>query len=201
MLEVKRKTASHSHGAAAPAPARVHKEVVSERMAANNDQHGETQQLHSNSAREIKDFHPKLPVITGEVHFRGALSVDGLLSGQVGSNSGLNLKQRPSPSFNAQAELVGEFSFKDMVRVNGHIAGRVYSQRGTMIVDSGAKVEANVDVAVAMIGGTVTGDIVGRERVELGPASRIYGNIRTRSLVIKDGAIFEGVCCMIGEEH
>jgi cytoskeletal protein CcmA (bactofilin family) len=47
----------------------------------------------------------------------------------------------------------------------------------------------------------VKGDIVARERVELGPVSRIYGNIWTRSLMIKDGAIFEGVCRMIGEEQ
>jgi cytoskeletal protein CcmA (bactofilin family) len=65
--------------------------------------------------------------------------------------------------------------------------------------DIGAKVEANLDVAVAVISGTVKGDIVARERVELGPTSQIYGNIWTRSIVIKNGAIFEGVCRMIGE--
>jgi hypothetical protein len=51
-----------------------------------------------------------------------------------------------------------------------------------------------------IIGGMVKGDIVAREPVELGPASKIYGNIWTRSLVIKDGAIFEGICRMIEEQ-
>ncbi|HEX6729062.1 MAG TPA: polymer-forming cytoskeletal protein [Pyrinomonadaceae bacterium] len=112
----------------------------------------------------------------------------------------MNLKQRPSASFATQPELAGEITFKDMVRVNGHVAGTIYSKTGTLIVDSNARVEANVDVATAVIGGTVKGDIVARERVELGAASKIYGNIWTRSLVIKDGAIFEGVCRMIEEE-
>jgi cytoskeletal protein CcmA (bactofilin family) len=110
------------------------------------------------------------------------------------------LTQRPSSQFTLHAELEGEFHFKDAVRVNGHIAGTVYSKAGTIIVDVEAQVDANVDVAVAVIGGTVRGDIVARERVELGPASKIYGNIRTRSIVIKDGAIFEGVCRMIDDK-
>jgi cytoskeletal protein CcmA (bactofilin family) len=86
-----------------------------------------------------------------------------------------------------------------MVRVNGHIAGTVFSKQGTLIVDTEARVDATVDVAVAVINGTVKGEIVARERVELGPSSKIYGNIWTRSLVIKDGAVFEGVCRMIDE--
>jgi cytoskeletal protein CcmA (bactofilin family) len=85
-----------------------------------------------------------------------------------------------------------------MVRVNGHIAGTVYSKGGTLIVDSTATVDANVEVAVAVIGGTVRGDIVAHERIELGPRARIYGNIWTRSIAIKDGAVFDGVCTMIG---
>jgi cytoskeletal protein CcmA (bactofilin family) len=128
------------------------------------------------------------------------MSIDGLLSGQVGAKSGMYLKQKPSGTFAVQAELSGEVQFRDMVRVNGHIAGSVYSRVGTIIVDIEAQVDANVDVAVAVIGGTVRGDIIARERVELGPASRIYGNIWTRSIVIKDGAIFEGVCRMIEEQ-
>jgi cytoskeletal protein CcmA (bactofilin family) len=148
---------------------------------------------------EIRDFQAKLPVITGEIHFKGVLTTDGVLSGQIGAASSLNVKQRPSASFATHAELTGEITFKDMVRVNGHVAGTIFSKNGTLIVDIGGRVEANVDVGVAVIGGTVKGDIIARERVELGPASKIYGNIWTRSLVIKDGAIFEGVCRMIDE--
>jgi len=135
----------------------------------------------------------------GEVHFKGVLAADGLLSGQMRSSSSLNVKQRTTAFFASEPELEGDISFKDMVRVNGHIAGTVYSKTGTLIVDTEARVEARVDVAVAVIGGTVRGDIVARERVELGPSSKTYGNIWTRSLVIKNGAIFEGVCKMIEE--
>lgn len=190
MLEVKRKPASQSYGTAA-ARARTPADVGTPTASSLA---GLPQK-----PREIKDFQPKLPVITGEIQFKGLLPVDGTLSGQIGTAGCLNLKQRSSPVFATQPELAGEITFRDMVRVNGHVAGTIYSQTGTLIVDQSARVEANVDVAVAVIAGTVRGDIIARDRVELGPASKIYGNIWTRSLVIKNGAIFEGVCRMISD--
>jgi cytoskeletal protein CcmA (bactofilin family) len=118
--------------------------------------------------------------------------------GQPGGNGGLGVRQKSSSVFASQPELSGEIDFRDMLRVNGHIAGTVYSKKGTLIVDTLATVEANVEVAVAVIGGTVRGDIVAHERIELGPRAKIHGNIWTRSIAIKDGAVFDGVCTMIG---
>jgi len=190
MLEVKRKPASPGTAATAAASTRVYRDT------GRVEPHS-IRTVVNPPTREPYDFNGKLPVITGECHFKGSMSIDGLISGQVGAKSGMNLKQKPSAAFAIQAELSGELTFRDMIRVNGHIAGSVYSKVGTIIIDAEAKVDANVDVAVAMISGTVRGDIVARERVELGPASRIYGNIWTRSIIIKDGAVFEGVCRMI----
>ena len=190
MLEVKRKPASPDTAATAAASTRVYRDTG--RVEAHSIRAGV-----NTPTREPQDFNGKLPVITGECHFKGSMSIDGLISGQVGAQSGMGLKQKPSATFAVQAELSGELNFRDMIRVNGHIAGSVYSKVGTIIIDAEAKVDANVDVAIAVISGTVRGDIVARERVELGPASKIYGNIWTRSIIIKDGAIFEGVCRMI----
>jgi cytoskeletal protein CcmA (bactofilin family) len=180
MLEVKRKPALPSHGSASTQPFDRDPQTLPKR-------------------EDPSEFRGKLPVITGECHFKGSMSIDGFLTGQVGSQSGVRLTQKPSKAFLIDAELTGDFDFKGMVRVNGHIAGSVYSKTGTLIVDAEARVDATIDVAVAVIGGTVSGDIVARERVELGPSSRICGNIWTRAIVIKDGAIFEGVCHMIDD--
>lgn len=149
---------------------------------------------------DAKNYATRLPVVTGEVQCKGSLSVDGMALGQLGGIGGsLNVRQRAKSAYR-EPEFSGELSFRDMVRVNGHIAGTVYSKKGTLIVDLSARVDANVDVAVAIIGGMVKGDIVAHERVEIGPGARIYGNIWTRSIEIKNGAIFEGVCTMIPEE-
>ncbi len=194
MLEVKRKSASQSHGASTT---RGRLSVDRELRGAGGVSRESTSGHAIVATREHGEFQTKLPVITGEIYFKGVVPVDGLLSGQISGPGSLNLKQRSSPK--SQPELTGEITFQDMVRVNGHVAGTIYSQKGTLIVDTSARIEANVDVAVAVVAGTVSGDIVARERVELGPASKIYGNICTRSLVIKDGAIFEGVCRMIDD--
>lgn len=199
MLEVKRKPAIHSH-ATATARAQVATNLPSVSGAAAAAVRV-SEVVHPTPIVPVapRDFQAKLPVITGEVNFKGIVNVDGVLSGQIGSGSSVNVKQRPSAVYETHAELTGEITFKDMVRVNGHVAGTVYSKTGTLIVDTGARIDARVDVQVAMVSGTVKGDIIARERVELGPTSKIYGNIWTRSLVIKDGAIFEGVCRMIDE--
>jgi cytoskeletal protein CcmA (bactofilin family) len=118
-------------------------------------------------------------MITGEAQCKGSLNLDGVASGQLGGGGSLSVRQR-TRSVYSEPEFSGEVSFRDMVRVNGYIAGTVYSKTGTLIVDSSARVDAHVDVAVAIIGGTVNGDIVAHERVEIGPNARIYGNIWTR---------------------
>lgn len=148
-----------------------------------------------------KDHQTRLPLITGEVQCTGTLILDGIACGQLGGSGGsLSVRQRARSSLR-DPEFSGDVSFRGMVRVNGYISGTVYSSKGTLIVDSSARVDAHVDVAVAVIEGTVYGDIVAHERVEIGPNARIYGNIWTRSIQIKNGAIFEGICTMIAEEQ
>ena len=187
MLEIKRKP-NNIAGSGAAAPSANRPQSIGPSATAR-------------AASEQKDFHARRPVITGEAHCRGTLPVDGLLSGLLGGNgASLSVRQKSKSFFRSEPELSGEISFRDMLRVNGHIAGTVYSEKGTLIVDANARVDASVDVAVAVIGGIVNGDIVAHERVEVGPAAKIYGNIWTRSIAIKSGAIFEGACRMIEDE-
>lgn len=106
---------------------------------------------------------------------------DGSLSGFVGSGT----------------VITGEASFKSMLRVDGRFSGRITSGTGTLIVGSGGQVDANIDVSVAQIHGVVNGDIIAGQRIELGRAAKVSGNIQTPSLVIEQGAVFEGSCKMV----
>ena len=150
-------------------------------------------------ARKEAAFQPRLPVITGEALYRGLLPVDGSISGNLGAaSSSLTIKQRPrNGSNNSLPELDGEISFKDLLRVNGHIAGKVFSHKGTLIVDTSAKVEADINVGICVVSGTVVGDIIGSERVEVAAGAVVKGNIATRTLSIKPGAVFQGDCRML----
>jgi cytoskeletal protein CcmA (bactofilin family) len=73
----------------------------------------------------------------------------------------------------------------------------VSSSSGTLIVGANGKVDANIEVAVAVIHGTINGDIIATQRLELGRAAKVNGNIQTPSLIIEQGAVFEGSCKML----
>lgn len=152
--------------------------------------------------RKETSFQPRVPVITGEATYRGMIPVDGIISGQLGANgSALAIKQRPkssTPDF--EPELNGEITFKDMLRINGYVAGKIFSYKGTLIVDNSARVDADIDVAVCVVSGSVNGDVVAQKRVELGPAAVINGNISTGSLSMRPGAVFTGDCRMLKNE-
>ncbi len=94
-------------------------------------------------------------------------------------------------------KLTGETHFQAMLRIDGHLTGTVGSDTGTLLVGSSGQVDADVSVASAIINGTVNGDIIASERLELGRTARVMGNIQTPRLTIEDGAILEGGCTMI----
>ncbi len=93
--------------------------------------------------------------------------------------------------------LTGEATFKGILRVDGHLTGRVSSSDGTLIVGNNGVVEADVAVAVATIHGTVHGDIIATKRIEVGRTASIIGNIQAPSLVVEQGGIIEGNCRMV----
>ena len=106
---------------------------------------------------------------------------DGNMSGYVGAGT----------------SLTGEVTFKAMLHIDGHLTGRIASDTGTLVVGTTGQVDANIEVAIASIKGAVNGDIIAAQRLEMGRAARVFGNIQAPILVIEDGAIFEGNCLMV----
>lgn len=89
----------------------------------------------------------------------------------------------------------GKLSFEGSLRVDGHLKGEINSE-GTLLIGEGALVEADVNVDNAIISGEVRGVVTGRDRVELQAPARVMGDIRTPTLIIGEGVIFEGNCIM-----
>jgi cytoskeletal protein CcmA (bactofilin family) len=109
---------------------------------------------------------------------------DGTLSGFVGAGT----------------SVTGEATFKAMLRIDGHFSGRITSSSGSLMVGAGGQVDANIEVAVATIHGVVNGDIIAGQRIELGRAGKLNGNIQTPSLVIEQGGVFEGSSKMVQQK-
>jgi cytoskeletal protein CcmA (bactofilin family) len=89
----------------------------------------------------------------------------------------------------------GELRFQTSFRVDGKFSGTVVSD-GDLIVGDGGEVEGDLRVGQVVVSGTVRGTIRAARRVHLSPSGKVFAEVDTPSLVIEDGALFEGRCAM-----
>lgn len=91
--------------------------------------------------------------------------------------------------------LKGDISGKSDVRVAGNIVGSVNIE-GEIIVERQGYVEGEVKSQTAVIAGTIKGNIECTEKLILESTSKFVGNIKTKQLIIQEGAQFQGNCQM-----
>lgn len=85
-----------------------------------------------------------------------------------------------------------EVIFEGVLQVDSLLKGNIRSAYGTLVMSEQGKVEADVDVRIAIVDGCIEGNLRATEFVVLERNARVAGNIHTPSLQIKDGAVFEG---------
>jgi cytoskeletal protein CcmA (bactofilin family) len=93
-----------------------------------------------------------------------------------------------------------EVSFEGVLHFDGYSFGPINSPEGTLVLTKRGRIEADVSVKVAVIHGWVTGDITASERVVLESEARVTGQIYTRALSVKLGAVFDGECVLTAPE-
>ena len=89
----------------------------------------------------------------------------------------------------------GKMTFEGTVRIDGSYDGEIVSE-DALIIGEGAEVRAELDVATVIIYGTVYGNIRASNSVELHAPGRLVGNLITPSLIVAQGAVFDGNCRM-----
>ncbi|MEE8575303.1 MAG: polymer-forming cytoskeletal protein [Thermodesulfobacteriota bacterium] len=92
----------------------------------------------------------------------------------------------------------GKLGFNDSVRIEGVFKGEINSG-GTLIVGESGEIEADIEVDTAIVNGEIKGTLSAKTRVELNAPGKVYGDIRTPTLVISEGVTFEGNCLMTGD--
>ena len=90
----------------------------------------------------------------------------------------------------------GTIEFKDTIRLEGNVRGKILSSDGTVIIGETAEVQGEISVNVAVIRGKVNGRIVARKRVEFYSPARIKADIQSPAVSIQSGVIFNGNCSM-----
>ncbi len=91
-------------------------------------------------------------------------------------------------------KISGKLFFKAPTRIEGEVDGEISGD--DIVIAAGAVVTARITASSISIAGTVSGEIVARERVELLPTARVRCAISTPSLMLAEGAKFDGDCKM-----
>lgn len=97
------------------------------------------------------------------------------------------------------SHLEGELRFETSFRIDGRVTGRVASPGGSLIVGDGGEIEGEVEVGRLFVSGVLRGTVSASARIQIAPGGKVYADLSTPSLVIEDGAVFEGRCAMTGE--
>jgi cytoskeletal protein CcmA (bactofilin family) len=100
----------------------------------------------------------------------------------------------------AGTSVEGTLEFRDTIRLDGQVRGKVISPSGTLIIGEKALVEAEVSVGTAIIKGTVNGRVEAHDRVEIYAPARVNGDVVTPSIAIDAGVVFNGQCAMLTKE-
>lgn len=93
------------------------------------------------------------------------------------------------------AIIKGDVSVVTSIRIDGQIEGNVNCAAKLVLGESG-KIVGNIVSQQAEIEGHVEGELHVQERLVLKNTARIHGNISTLSIIIEEGAVFDGVCKM-----
>lgn len=95
------------------------------------------------------------------------------------------------------SRIQGKLRFEGSVRIVGIVEGEIEATEA-VIVDVGAEVKARISAAVVLVRGRVEAEVVAKERLEIGETGVLQGEVTTATLVIHEGAVFEGSCAMGG---
>jgi cytoskeletal protein CcmA (bactofilin family) len=90
-----------------------------------------------------------------------------------------------------QSDVTGKLSFSGPTRIDGNLAAMC---EALTCYDWRADCNGTIRATTLVVLGRVDGDVLGAERVEIGPHGALRGNIETRALVVHDGAQLDGDC-------
>ncbi len=96
---------------------------------------------------------------------------------------------------NEGASFDGRLTFEGTVRIGGEFKGEIFT-RDTLVINPGAKVEAQIEAETVILSGFVKGNIFARRRVLMHPPAVFQGTVTTPSLRIDEGVVFEGASYM-----
>ncbi len=106
-----------------------------------------------------------------------------------------SITPKVSTILDKESAFEGKMTFEGCVVINGKFKGEIFSE-GTLIIGEGGFVEGLIEIGRIQIQGEVRGNINAKDKIEINAPAVVQGDISAPSLVIKEGALFEGNCSM-----
>lgn len=102
--------------------------------------------------------------------------------------------QRASPNavIGAKITFKGELSGEEDLLIQGTVEGTVDLKGHQLTVGEQGTVRANLTAKVIIIEGTVEGDLIAQERIEIKASSKVKGSLIADRVILEDGAQFRG---------
>lgn len=111
------------------------------------------------------------------------------------SNSTSNVtssSRMPTAVIGPKITFKGELSGEEDLLIQGRIEGTVDLKGNHLTVGEQGVVKANMMAKTITIEGTVEGDLIGQERIEIKSSSNVKGNLVAARVTLEDGAKFRG---------
>jgi cytoskeletal protein CcmA (bactofilin family) len=103
--------------------------------------------------------------------------------------------QRIDTLIGATTRIIGDVHFSGGFHVDGHVKGNVDAppdSGATLSISDAGVIEGSVAVPNVILNGTVKGDILAHDRVELGATARVTGNVYYGLIEMEMGAEING---------
>jgi cytoskeletal protein CcmA (bactofilin family) len=92
--------------------------------------------------------------------------------------------------------ITGEITCQEDITIHGLVKGNIRMQNGALLIAPKGSVEANVNGTRVTIHGKLNGDVTAAEQIELTPTANVTGTLTAPSVVMQEGATFNGMVDM-----
>ena len=93
------------------------------------------------------------------------------------------------------AKLEGTVVSAGSLRIDGQVKGQVNAD-GDVMLSPQSQVEADIRAQNVQVAGRFKGSIVVKGRAEIARGGRLEGNLTSKTLVVEEGAVFQGQSIM-----
>ncbi|MEE8241864.1 MAG: polymer-forming cytoskeletal protein [candidate division NC10 bacterium] len=85
----------------------------------------------------------------------------------------------------------GELSGEGNIELGDQFEGKIYL-KGSVVVLEGASIQSDISATEIVVAGAVRGNLMATEKVEFSSSGRLFGNVRSKVLVVREGGRVSG---------